>query len=95
MQKTYFSLYRNTLLLLVSVLFSAQVSRAQATYVPYSYQFDQKFDAQIYSVNTSFHTSLKPFIMDSVISGRYTQLMSVGVDSSYKGWVWRKLFNEH
>jgi hypothetical protein len=95
MQKTYFSIYSKLLLLLVTVLLSAQAGRAQATYVPYSYQFDQKFDAEIYSVNSSFHTSLKPFIIDSTISGRYNQLMQVGVDTSYKQWFWRKLFNEH
>jgi len=77
------------------ILFSAQVCKAQAVLMPYSYQFDQKFNSTIYSVNSSFHTSLKPFLVDSVISPRYNQIMQVGVDSSRKGWVVRKIFNEH
>jgi hypothetical protein len=95
MQKTYFLSVRKLFLLTGLILFTAQISWSQATYLPYSYQFDQKFDADIYSVNTSFHTSLKPFIIDSVILHKYNALMQVGVDSSRKGWVWRKLFNEH
>jgi len=77
------------------ILFSAQVGKAQAVLMPYSYQFDQKFNSSIYSVNNSFHTSLKPFLIDSVIAPRYSQLMQVGVDSSRKSWVVRKIFNEH
>jgi hypothetical protein len=76
-------------------MLSAQISRAQSDYLPFSYQFYQKFNAEVYSVNTSFHTSLKPYLKDSVINHRYDQLMQLGVDSNYKSWVLRKLFNEH
>ncbi|HEY5326950.1 MAG TPA: gliding motility protein RemB [Mucilaginibacter sp.] len=78
-----------------TILFSAQISRSQSVLMPYSYQLDQKFNSVIYSVDKSFHTSLKPFLIDSVISPRYNQLMQVGVDSSRKGWILRKIFNEH
>jgi len=95
MQKLYTLSIRKLLLVIGIILFSVQISRSQSEYLPYSYQFDQKFNAQIYSVNTSFHTALKPYIIDSTINHRYTELMQLGVDSSYKQWVWRKLFNEH
>src|SRR5476651_393639 len=95
MQKNYRLLIKYLFLLVVSILFSAKVSLAQSVYLPYSYQLDQKFDADIYSVKNTFHTSLKPFLIDSTISTRYNQLMQLGVDSSRKSWVLRKLFNEH
>ncbi|MEB0249182.1 gliding motility protein RemB, partial [Mucilaginibacter sp. 5B2] len=41
------------------------------------------------------HTTLRPFLIDSTLQGRYHQLMNVGVDSSRKNWFLRKLFNEH
>jgi len=95
MQKPYASFFRKLLLLAGVILVSTQISKAQATYLPYSYQFDQKFNAQIYSVNNSFHSSLKPFIIDSTLNKRYNTLMQLGVDSTHKSWVYRKLFNEH
>jgi hypothetical protein len=95
MQKLYTSFFPKLLLLAGIILFSTQISRAQATYIPYSYQFDQKFNAEVYSINNSFHSSLKPFIIDSTLSKRYNTLMNLGVDSSHKSWVYRKLFNEH
>jgi hypothetical protein len=96
MQKHYSSLVKNLLLLLIPVVFAVQKVNAQAEYIPYSYQFDQKLNTSVYDVNTSFHTALKPFrAEDSSLTVRYKQLMQLGVDSNYKQWVWRKLFNEH
>jgi hypothetical protein len=77
------------------ILFSATLVKAQAVLLPYSYQLDQKFNSSIYSTENSFHTSLKPFLVDSVIGPRYNQILQVGVDSSRKGWILRKIFNEH
>jgi hypothetical protein len=34
-------------------------------------------------------------LMDSALTNRYNQLMSVGVDSTRKNWFLRKIFNEH
>ena len=82
-------------LIAVILLFSAQICKSQAVLLPYSYQYDQKFNSSIYSLENSFHTSLKPFLIDSVIGPRYNQLMQVGVDSNRKTWVDRKLLNEH
>jgi len=94
MQKSYHLPVRY-LLFVAFIIFSAQASLAQSVYLPYSYQFDQKFDADIYSVKNSFHTALKPYLIDSILSPRYNRLMQLGVDSSYKSWILRKLFNEH
>ncbi|HAL82586.1 MAG TPA: hypothetical protein DCO83_10420 [Mucilaginibacter sp.] len=47
------------------ILFSATLVKAQAVLLPYSYQLDQKFNSSIYSTENSFHTSLKPFLVDS------------------------------
>jgi hypothetical protein len=94
MQKSYHLPVRY-LLFVAFIIFSAQVSLAQSVYLPYSYQFDQKFNADIYSVKNSFHTALKPYLIDSILSPRYNRLMQLGVDSSYKSWILRKLFNEH
>ena len=77
------------------MLFAVGITRAQSVYLPYSYQFDQKFNSDVYSVNNSLHTSLKPFLVDSTLRPTYNALMHVGVDSTRKGWILRKLFNEH
>jgi hypothetical protein len=95
MQKLFTLPYKKIILFIGIILLSAKISWSQATYIPYSYQFDQKFDADIYSTNNSFHTSLKPFILDSVITGKYNELMNLGVDKNRKNYFIRKIFNEH
>jgi hypothetical protein len=95
MQNISFLPVKKTTLLLGLILFSVRISWSQAVYLPYSYQFDQKFNSSIYSLDNSFHTSLKPFLIDSIIRPRYDELMRQGVDSSLKSWANRKLFNEH
>ncbi len=82
-------------LIVCIILFSAQMGKAQAVLLPYSYQLDQKFNSSIYSINNSFHTSLKPFLIDSTLTPTYNAIMQRGVDSSRKSWVSRKIFNEH
>jgi len=96
MQNIYARSLKKLLLLFIPFAFVIQKANAQAEYIPYSYQFDQKLNANVYSVNTSFHTSLKPFrVEDSSVTARYRQLLQLGVDSNYKQWLWRKVFNEH
>jgi hypothetical protein len=95
MQKTGLLPLKCLILFTGIILLSAQVSKSQSVYLPYSYQFDQKFDATVYSVNNSLHTSLKPFLIDSSLRPTYNALMHVGVDSTRKGWILRKIFNEH
>jgi len=95
MQNIYRFPVKKITLIAVMVIFAVQFGKAQSVYLPYSYQLYQKFDASIYSINSSFHTSLKPFLIDSLIAPRYNELMNVGVDSTRQGWISRKILNEH
>ncbi|HVW98090.1 MAG TPA: hypothetical protein VHA56_19120 [Mucilaginibacter sp.] len=81
--------------LFLIVCFSVTLSNAQSVYLPYSYQLDQKFNADVYSLKNSIHTSLKPFLIDSTLAPTYQAVMSRGVDSSRHTWIVRKIFNEH
>ena len=83
-------------ILLLSLTF-ASVVKAQSQYQPYTYQFYQKFNEDVYSTKTRVHSSLKPFFIDdTLLSRRYNELMNLGVDTINRhGWVYRKLFNEH
>ncbi|WP_233138236.1 gliding motility protein RemB [Mucilaginibacter sp. MD40] len=94
MQKNYNRLAGKLILFSVFVL-TATIGKAQSVYLPQSYQFYQKFNADIYSKSSSMHTSLRPFLIDSAISNRYNQLMQMGVDSNRHNWFLRKIFNEH
>ncbi len=82
--------------ILIFLLYTGTAS-AQSQYLPYSYQFYQKFNEDVYSTKTRMHTSLKPFFADdSLLRGRYNELMNVGVDTlKQHSWAHRKLFNEH
>ncbi len=95
MQKLYSTPFRKSFLLAGIILFSVQMAKAQSTYLPNSYELYQKFNADIYSKKTAFHTSLRPFLIDSLIKHSYDSVMNVGVSDKYKSWFNRKLFNEH
>ncbi|TSD63912.1 gliding motility protein RemB [Inquilinus sp. KBS0705] len=85
-------LFTSILILLVTAI----AARAQVVYQPYSYQFYQKLDADVYSTKTRFHSSLKPFFADdSLLHFHYDSLMNYGSNSSNNGLIYRKLFNEH
>ncbi|MDP9046833.1 MAG: hypothetical protein M3N14_01770, partial [Bacteroidota bacterium] len=94
-QTTAFLPVKKILLLLGVILFSAQIGRSQAVYLPLGYQLNQKFNSTIYSLNTSLHTSLRPYLIDSTLAPTYNAIMQRGVDSNRKSWVFRKLLNEH
>lgn len=68
---------------------------AQSLYHPYDYQFYQKLNSTAYSIETSYHTAIKPFIIDATLRAHYDSLMNTGVDTARKTWVGRKIFNEH
>jgi hypothetical protein len=81
------------ILLLLSII---GIARAQSVYQPYSYQFYQKFDQDIYSTNTRIHSSLTDyFVSDSLLKHHYDSLMNYGADGKPHSWVYKKLFNEH
>lgn len=95
MQNISFSTIKKLAAIAAVVLFSADLSKAQSVYVPYSYQLNQKFNSAVFSTNSAFHTSLKPFLVDSLIAPTYNAILNRGVDSNRKSWVLRKIFNEH
>jgi hypothetical protein len=95
MQKNCLQLPGKIIILLCVMVFSSKISRAQSVYLPHSYQFYQKFNADVYAKSNSMHTSLRPFLIDSTLNNRYNQLMQPGIDTSHKSWILRKVFNEH
>lgn len=82
-------------LLLISLLVFVAETKAQSEYQPYSYQFYQKLNSDIYSTKTRTHTTLKPFIIDSVSRKHYDLLLNAGNDSAQHSWVHRILFTQH
>ena len=69
---------------------------SQSQYQPYSYDFYQKLDADVYSTSTREHTSMKPyFVDDSILKSTYDSLMNYGNDGKKHSWGYQKLFNEH
>lgn len=68
----------------------------QVAYQPYSYQFYQKLNTELYTTGTNEHTSLKSlFIDDSLLMHHYDSLMNYGTDRKQKSKAYEKLFNEH
>ena len=85
-------------LLVLSVLISSVILKAQTPnqYQPFSHQFYQKLDPQVYSRATNFHSSFKPYLSDdSILALRIDTFYRTGLDTTQKSWVYRKLFNEH
>jgi hypothetical protein len=82
-----------TILLLFSII---GIAHSQNEYQPYSYQFYQKFNDDLYSTSSGLHTSMKPFFVDdSLLKHHYDSLMNFGNDGKQHSWGHRKLFNEH
>jgi hypothetical protein len=81
---------------LLFLFFIVGAARSQSVYLPYSYQFYQKLDADVYSTKTRQHSSLKPFFADdSLLKHHYDSLMNYGSDNKPHSLAYRKLFNEH
>ena len=88
--------YRFLIPVVFIVFLNINYTRAQSVYQPYSYQFYQKFNADLYSVKTNFHSSIKPYLIDdSLLKHAYDSLMQTGPKPENKTWAYRKLFNEH
>ncbi|MDB5005718.1 MAG: hypothetical protein JWP45_111 [Mucilaginibacter sp.] len=72
------------------------IADAQSEYQPYSYQFYQKLNEDVYSTSTREHTAIKPyFVDDSLLRHHHDSLMNYGSDGKQHSWGYRKLFNEH
>lgn len=65
--------------------------------IPYSFQFYQKLNKQVYDVNTRMHSSIKGYYADdTLLKSRYLDLMNLSTDTLNKrSWVRRKLTEEH
>jgi hypothetical protein len=85
------------LLVLFGLVMTYKSGRAQLIYQPYSFQFYQKLNADVYDPATGLHTAVKPFLFGDSSSLRplYDSLMRVTTDPNYKSWILRKIFNEH
>jgi hypothetical protein len=69
---------------------------AQSVYQPYSYQFYQKLNSDLYSTKVRLHTSIKPmFVDDSLLRRSYDSLMNYGSGNKTQSSFANKLFNEH
>ncbi|OCX53970.1 hypothetical protein BEL04_06750 [Mucilaginibacter sp. PPCGB 2223] len=89
--------YKKALLVtLFSILF-ALPAFAQLDYQPYSYQFYQKLNIDVYSPLTKLHTSVKPYFIgdSSALRPRYDSLMLNNTDNRKNSWIHRVLFNGH
>ncbi len=84
-------------LLIFGLLFFKYQGFSQTTYLPYSYQFYQKLNKEVYSATESFHTSLKPFILidSSTLKNRYDSLMTPHLIDTTKGIIYQLWFNRH
>jgi hypothetical protein len=73
-----FKKYRIFLTIVLLNFACVTVTFAQSVYQPYSYQFYQKLNSDLYSTKTREHTSLKPFFVDdSLLKIHYDSLMNV------------------
>jgi hypothetical protein len=80
------------------ILFSTMRVHAQTSnqIQPYSYDFYQKLNKNIYDRNSRIHSSLKPYLIDdSLISRSADSVLSYGIDTTRRSFAARKLFNEH
>jgi hypothetical protein len=69
---------------------------AQGDYQPYSYQFYQKLNEDVYSTDTRQHSAMKPFFSDdSLLKKHYDSLMNYGNDGKAHSWAYQKIFNQH
>lgn len=91
----FFKRYQLFVVVLLLNLVRVNITFAQSEYQPYSYDFYQKLNTPMYSVGTREHTSIKPFLIDSVIKQPYDSIMNFGSDGKIHSRGYRKLFNEH
>lgn len=79
--------------LIFALLFLSLSATAQDI-IPYSFRHYQKLNRSLYSLDTRFHTSLKPVIYDdSLITKQLDSLLQA--PKTYTTWIERKLFSEH
>lgn len=84
------------LLLLLSFFLLSTKAQTPNQYLPFSYNFYQKFNDKVYDSQSNFHSAIKPYLADdSVLAISIDSFYHVGLDTGKKSWVKRKLFTEH
>ncbi|BAU54345.1 hypothetical protein MgSA37_02520 [Mucilaginibacter gotjawali] len=69
---------------------------AQSDYMPYSYQFYQKANVDLYSTGTREHTSMKPFFAgDSLLKIPLQSMIRYNTKGQKNDWGYKKLYTEH
>ena len=83
--------------LIVILLLFCFKGYSQLIYQPYSYQFYQKLNNELYSPDSALHTSLKPYLItdSSLLRSKYDTLLQNNVKTYGKSWLHRILFNQH
>src|SRR5579859_4983163 len=92
--KLIYNIYKIAFLAVLS-LFIANGAFAQSQYQPYSYDFYQKLNSDLYSTKTREHTAIKPLIIDSALKLHYDSLMNYDADGKQNSGIYNKIFNEH
>ena len=91
----HYALKRYRVLLSLLLLWSVNIFEpveAQSVYQPYSYQFYQKFSADLYSIHTNIHSTIKPYFADdSLLKRTYDSLMEISLAPMQKS----RLFSGH
>lgn len=104
MSKTTINKYRSSVvavcLSLIAVVCTFNANAQEQTpnvNLPYSYQFYQKLNKQVYDVDTRMHSSIRSYYADdTLLVSRYQELMRLGTDTNvYRKWLRRKITDEH
>lgn len=84
------------LLLLPFLWISVAEAQTPNQYLPYSFDFYQKFNPEVYNQSSRFHSAIKPYFGDdSLLNLAVDSFQSIGLDTLKRSWVHRKLLNEH
>lgn len=83
-------------LFLLIIITAVYITASAQQIIPYSHYQYQKLNKSLYSLQTRFHTSLKPVIGDdTVLVNKLDSLLAIGSERAGKSWASRKLFSEH
>ncbi|WP_017260365.1 hypothetical protein [Pedobacter arcticus] len=84
------------LLLLLIAAFSFAKAQTPNQNLPYSFDFYQKFNPEVYDHATSFHSAIKPYFGDdAVLKTAVDSFHNLGFDTLRRSWVRRKVLHEH
>ena len=84
------------LILFVGIFINNCYSQTTNQVLPNDFNFYQKLNQKVYSTDTRFHSSIKPyFIDDSIIALSIDSIFNIGLDTGKHSWGKRKMFFEH